>query len=156
MNRRLLTSFVVFAAVLVILTVPVAAADPLSPASQLAPDPVIIRGRLDNGLRYALMTNSQPQDGVSLLLQVQAGSLEENDTQRGLARYLEHMAFCGTTNYPPGQLGPKFKQLGLRFSVLPYAIPGFDESVYKLDLPDARPETIATGLGILADWAGGN
>jgi zinc protease len=155
MNRRLLTSFVVFAAVLVILTVPVAAADPLSPASQLAPDPVIIRGRLDNGLRYALMTNSQPQDGVSLLLQVQAGSLEENDTQRGLARYLEHMAFCGTTNYPPGQLGPKFKQLGLRFSVLPYAIPGFDESVYKLDLPDARPETIATGLGILADWAGG-
>jgi zinc protease len=155
MKNRLRTSFVAFAAILVSLTVRVAAADPPLPASQLAVDPAVIWGRLDNGLRYALMTNSQPKETVSLLFQVQAGSLEESDSQRGLARYLEHMAFCGTSNYPPGQLGPKLKQLGLRFSVLPYAIPGFDESVYKLDLPDARPETIATGLGILADWAGG-
>ncbi|MGB7748024.1 MAG: insulinase family protein [Verrucomicrobiia bacterium] len=151
MNNRPQTSFVAFAAVLVSLT----AADTSSLASPLAADPAIIRGRLDNGLRYVLMTNLQPKETVSLLFQVQAGSLEESDSQRGLARYLEHMAFCGTTNYPPGQLGPKLKQLGLRFSVLPYAIPGFDESVYKLDLPDAKPETIATGLGILADWAGG-
>ena len=100
------------------------------------------------------MTNSQSKNTVSLLLQVQAGSLEENDSQRGLARYLEHMAFCGTSNYPPGQLGLKFKQLGLTFSVLPYTVPGFDESIYKLDFPDAKPETIDTGLGILADWAG--
>jgi zinc protease len=116
---------------------------------------MIIRGRLDNGLRYALMTNSQPKNTVSILLQVQAGSLEENDSQRGLARYLEHMAFYSTSNYPPGQLGLKFKQLGLMFSVIPYTVPGFDESIYKLDLPDAKPETIATGLGIMADWAGG-
>ena len=155
MNHRLRTTFVAFAVGLVSLTVQVAAAGPTASASQLAADPAIIRGKLDNGLRYALMTNSQPKNTVSLLLQAQAGSLEENDSQRGLARYLEHMAFCGTSNYPPGQLGQKFQLLGLKFSVLPYTIPGFDESVYKLDLPDAKPETIAIGLGILADWAGG-
>jgi len=123
-------------------------------SDNLKPDPTVLFGRLGNGLRYCLMHNSQPKDKVTLRLQVQNGSLEENDDQRGLAHYLEHMAFDGTAHFPPGKLVELLQSLGLAFGAHTNAHTSFDETVYKLDMPDTRPETIATGFKVMSDWAG--
>lgn len=125
------------------------------PAPALAPDPTVVWGHLDNGLRYALMHSEQPKDKVTIRLRVACGSLQEAEAQRGLAHYLEHLAFNGTTNYPPGTLVTRLQHLGLAFGAHTNAHTSFEETVYKLDLPDAKPETIATGLGVMSDWAGG-
>lgn len=124
-------------------------------AADLTPDPAVTWGAFENGMRYGVMANHQPKDKVTIRLQVQCGSLQESDPQRGLAHFLEHMAFNGTTNYPPGTLVERLQHLGLAFGAHTNAHTSFDETVYKLDLPDAAPATIATGLGVMADWAGG-
>ena len=123
--------------------------------SDLAPDPAVTWGRLANGLRWAAMTNQQPRDKISIRLQVQSGSLLETDDQRGLAHYLEHLAFNGTTHYPPGELNKRLQPLGIAFGTHSNAHTSFDETVYKLDLPDAKPATLALGLEVIADFAGG-
>ena len=123
--------------------------------SDLAPDPAVTWGRLANGLRWAAMTNQQPRDKISIRLQVQSGSLLETDDQRGLAHYLEHLAFNGTTHYPPGELNKRLQPLGIAFGTHSNAHTSFDETVYKLDLPDAKPVTLALGLEVIADFAGG-
>ncbi len=124
-------------------------------AAELTPDPTVVQGTLPNGLRYALRHNEQPRDKVTLRLQVQCGSLQEDEVQRGLAHYLEHLAFNGTTHFPPGTLVERLQHLGLAFGAHTNAHTSFEETVYKLDLPDAKPETIDTGLTVMADWAGG-
>ncbi|HYE07895.1 MAG TPA: insulinase family protein [Planctomycetota bacterium] len=123
--------------------------------SELKPDPGVVWGALDNGLRYALMRNEQPRDKVSIRLQVQSGSLQETDPQRGLAHYLEHLAFNGTENYKPGEVVTMLQAMGIAFGQHSNAHTSFDETVYKLDLPDAQAATIETGLAVMADWAGG-
>ncbi|MBA3845970.1 MAG: insulinase family protein, partial [Planctomycetes bacterium] len=123
--------------------------------SELKPDPSVVWGALDNGLRFALMHNEQPRDKVSIRLQVQSGSLQETSPQRGLAHYLEHLAFNGTDNYKPGEVVTMLQAMGIAFGQHSNAHTSFDETVYKLDLPDAQPATIATGLAVMADWAGG-
>lgn len=124
-------------------------------ATGLPRDPSVVWGRLDNGVRYALMPNDQPKDKVSLRLLVTAGSLVEDDVQLGLAHYLEHLAFNGTTHYPPGTLVTQLQALGMSFGADTNAHTSFDETVYKLDLPDGKPATITTGLRVLSDYAGG-
>ncbi len=124
-------------------------------ASGLPRDGAVVWGKLDNGVRYALMPNDQPKDKVSLRLLVTAGSLVEDDVQLGLAHYLEHLAFNGTTHYPPGTLVAQLQALGMSFGADTNAHTSFDETVYKLDLPDGKPATIATGLRVLSDYAGG-
>lgn len=123
--------------------------------SALPVDPAVTWGRLANGLRYAVMRNQQPRGKISLRLQVQNGSLQESDAQRGLAHFLEHMAFNGTTRYPAGKLIEVLQAMGIAFGAHSNAHTSFDETVYKLDLPDTKPETLATGLEVLADWGGG-
>jgi zinc protease len=122
--------------------------------SELKPDPTVRYGKLDNGLRYCLMVNNLPKDKVSLRMQVENGSLAESDPQRGLAHYLEHMAFNGSTHFPPGKLVELLQGMGLQFGAHTNAHTSFDETVYKLDLPDTKPETISTGLQVMADWGG--
>lgn len=124
-------------------------------ATGLPRDGSVVWGRLDNGVRYGLMPNEQPKDKVSLRLLVTAGSLVEDDVQLGLAHYLEHLAFNGTTHYPPGTLVTQLQALGMSFGADTNAHTSFDETVYKLDLPDGKPATIATGLRVLSDYAGG-
>src|SRR5687767_12998062 len=70
----------------------------------LANDPAVVWGRLGNGLRYAVLPGGAPPGRVSLRLLVEAGSLMEDEDQRGLAHFVEHMAFEGSVNLPPGEL----------------------------------------------------
>lgn len=123
--------------------------------STLAPDPAVRWGRLANGVRWAALENHQPKDRLSVRLRIAAGSLQERDEQHGLAHFLEHMAFSGTTKYPPGKLNETLQPLGIAFGNDSNAHTSFDETVYKLDLPDAKPGTLALALGVLADQGGG-
>ena len=139
---------------LALLAVAAVAADAPRPGAALPVDPAITWGRLPNGLRYALMPNQQPRDKASIRLLVTSGSLLESDPQRGLAHFLEHMAFNGTAHYPPGTLVNQLQALGMSFGADTNAHTSFDETVYKLDLPDTKPATIKTGLTVMADYAG--
>ncbi len=124
-------------------------------SSDLKPDPALIFGTLQNGVRYVIMPNHEPKKRVALHLNVQAGSLNETEEQRGLAHYLEHMLFNGTTHYPPGTLVEYFQSIGMSFGSDNNAHTSYDETVYKLMLPDGERKTLNKGLQLLADYAGG-
>jgi zinc protease len=123
--------------------------------SDLRPDPSLVFGRLANGLQYVLMPNSEPKNRVALYLLVRAGSLNETDEQRGLAHFLEHMLFNGTTHYPPGTLIKYFQSLGMGFGGDTNAQTGFDETIYNLLLPSADAAVLTDGFKVLADYARG-
>lgn len=121
--------------------------------SDLEPDPSVVWGQLENGLRYVIMPNGEPRDRVSLRLFVRAGSLHEKDDQRGLAHFLEHMAFNGTENFGPGTLVEYFQRLGMSFGADTNAYTSFNRTVYKIELPEPSPSAIDEGLLVLRDYA---
>jgi len=121
--------------------------------SDLASDPAITHGVLPNGLRYALRANATPSDTASALLYIDAGSLDEADAERGLAHFLEHMAFNGSTLYPEGELIPALERLGLAFGADTNAYTTFDRTVYRLELPDTADETVTAALTALRETA---
>jgi zinc protease len=123
--------------------------------SDLPPDPAARFGSLPNGLRYVILPNREPKNRASLRLLVLSGSLEEAKDQRGLAHFLEHMAFNGSTHNPPGTLIEYFQRLGMSFGGDTNAYTDFDHTAYQIELPDVQPATIAKGLQVFADFAGG-
>ena len=120
-----------------------------------AGDTVSFSGALPNGLRYALQHNETPKDGVSMRLRIGAGSLQERDGEEGLAHFLEHMAFNGTTHFPGGEIPAFIQRLGMRFGAHVNAHTGFDETVYQLQIPTDNRGIIDRSLLILEDWATG-
>ena len=126
-----------------------------SESSLLIPDPSLIRGKLQNGFRYVIKQNHEPADRVALYLDVQAGSLHENDNQRGLAHFLEHMLFNGSTNFPPGSLINYFQSLGMNFGGDTNAHTTHTETVYNIILPSGSAKDLDSGFLVMADYAGG-
>src|SRR5882724_9912685 len=136
------------------------AATPAAPsrtddASDLKPDPAVRFGTLPNGLRYAVLANAEPKGRASLRLVVDAGSFEESEEQRGLAHFLEHMAFNGSTHYPPGTLVEFFQRMGMSFGGDTNAYTSFDRTQYMLELANTQESTLAEGLRVFVDYAGG-
>ena len=131
---------------------PVSAAQ--APLDQvIAMDPQVREGRLPNGVQYFVRRNGTPQGRAELRLVVNAGSVLEDDDQRGLAHFVEHMAFNGTAHFP-GQGIPSFIQsLGMRFGAHVNAATGFDETVYQLQIPSGNANVIDRSLLIMEDWA---
>ncbi|HEX2099832.1 MAG TPA: pitrilysin family protein, partial [Candidatus Synoicihabitans sp.] len=123
--------------------------------SDLRPDPAVRFGQLPNGLRYAVLANQEPRERAALRLLVEAGSLHETDTQRGLAHFLEHLAFNGSTHYPPGTLIEFFQRMGMDFGGDTNAFTSFDRTVYMIDLPDTKPATLAEGFQVIHDYTTG-
>lgn len=124
--------------------------------SNLPPDPSVTWGELDNGLHYAIMPNQEPPSKVSLRLLVNAGSLMESESQRGLAHFLEHMSFKGGKNFPNQQaLNEYFQHIGMAFGADTNAHTGFDQTVYKLELPNNTNDYLNDGLRVLRDFADG-
>jgi zinc protease len=123
--------------------------------SDLAPDPAITFGRLANGFSYVLMQNKRPENRVSVHLYVRAGSLNELETQRGIAHFLEHMLFNGSTHFPPGELVRYFQSIGMQFGNDANAHTGFDETVYDIILPAGDEENLKKGLLVMRDYAMG-
>ncbi|MBA3881223.1 MAG: insulinase family protein [Chthoniobacterales bacterium] len=123
--------------------------------SDLKPDPAAHFGKLKNGLRYVILPNHEPKGRASLRLLVLAGSLQESEEQRGLAHFLEHMAFNGSRHYPPGTLVEFFQRMGMSFGGDTNANTGFERTVYLLELPRADDATLAEGLRVFSDYADG-
>ena len=123
--------------------------------SDLSPDPALHFGALPNGVRYVIMPNREPHERVSLRLLVLCGSIDEADDQRGLAHYLEHMAFNGSTHFAPDTLVKCFQRMGMRMGADANARTSFLRTLYQIDLPVHEPATVAQGLQIFSDYAGG-
>jgi zinc protease len=123
--------------------------------SDLAPDPNLVFGKLSNGFRYVLMKNNTPLDRVSMHLMVEAGSLNETDDQQGYAHFLEHLLFCGTTHFKPGELIRYFQSIGMDFGADANARTGFTSTVYDLLLPNGTRQSLEDGLKVMRDFAGG-
>jgi len=121
--------------------------------SDLKADPQVIFGQLENGVRYVIEPNHEPHDRISLRMLVLSGSLMEKNDQRGLAHYLEHMAFNGSLHHAPGTLVEYFQRLGMSFGGDTNAYTTFDRTVYKIELPDTKPTTIKEGLEVFSDMA---
>ena len=98
-------------------------------------DPAIRTGTLPNGLTFFIRQNGRPEKRVMLRLAVKAGSIDEDDDQRGLAHMIEHMAFNGSTHFKPGELVSYLESIGARFGPHVNAYTSFDETVYMLDVP---------------------
>jgi len=116
-------------------------------------DPNVRMIRLPNGLGCWIRHNERPPDRVGIWLHVGSGSINEEDTERGLAHFLEHMAFRGSENFPPGTLIKYFESIGLTFGHHQNAFTGFDQTTYVLTLPDTEEGTIRKGLLCMSDFA---
>ena len=134
---------------------PAAAAAPQTAALSAAipDDPQITTGRFANGLRYYIRTNKKPEKRAELRLVVNAGSILEDQDQRGLAHFVEHMAFNGTKNFPKQEIVQFLESLGMRFGPSVNAFTSFDETVYMLQVPTDKPDVLDKAFLILEDWA---
>lgn len=129
---------------------------PPGPASPTIPLwPAIKRGVLANGLTYYVLPHAEPQDRVYLWLAVDAGAVQEDDDQRGLAHFVEHMGFNGTTRFPKSAIVDFVEKTGMDFGAHLNAYTSFDETVYQLEVPTDDPALVRTGLDVLYDWASG-
>jgi zinc protease len=125
-----------------------------APLGQTVPvDPLITVGTLRNGLRYYVRRNTQPQHRAELRLVVNAGSVLEDDDQRGLAHFVEHMSFNGTLHFPQQAVAAFMQSLGMRFGAHVNAHTSFDETVYELQVPTDNPTVMDRSLLIMEDWA---
>ncbi|MHC4960102.1 MAG: M16 family metallopeptidase [Planctomycetota bacterium] len=116
-------------------------------------DPAIKTGKLDNGLTFWIRPHKTPPDRVGMMLHIGSGSLNEDDDQRGLAHFLEHMAFNGSANFPPGEMVKYFESLGMQFGQHQNAFTSFNQTTYMMHLPNSKPETIDKVLVFLVDVA---
>jgi zinc protease len=123
--------------------------------SDIPADPRIRFGALENGMRFAWMRNSEPKFRSYLRLHVDVGSLAEKEDERGMAHFLEHMAFNGTRHWPDTSLIEWFQRHGMAFGADTNAHTGFSETVYEIDLPTSDADSLAEGLAVLRDFADG-
>jgi zinc protease len=137
------------------LILPLSANPVAGEGSDLKPDPKALFGSMDNGFNYVIYPNAEPPGKFSVRLHIAAGSLMEDDDQRGLAHFLEHMVFNGTKNFTPAELIPKMQRLGIQFGAHANAYTSFDETVYMLDLPNMDEETVNLAFTVMRDFADG-
>ncbi len=123
------------------------------PEQDIALDPSVLQGELDNGLAWYVQENGLPADRAELRLVVRAGSVLEEENQRGLAHFLEHMAFNGTEKYPRNELVDYLQSLGMEFGPEINASTSFDQTVYKLTVNTAAEGELEEGLSVLEEWA---
>ena len=122
-------------------------------AQTLSFDSSVEVGKLENGLSYYIAENTNPESRVYVRLVVNAGSMNEDDDQRGVAHIVEHMAFNGTEHYPGNDVIKVLEEAGMKFGVDINAFTDFENTVYTLNLPSNDPETLELVMDILSDWA---
>ena len=127
-------------------------ADPAYPYTRPNPDAEI--GKLANGLTYGVMRRAGTRQ-VSIILYVGAGSMDETDSERGVAHFLEHMAFNGSKNFPPGTVMKDFADIGVSIGRDQDAETSFDNTTYSLDISEITPERLDLGFSWLRDVADG-
>ncbi|MCC8426884.1 pitrilysin family protein [Mucilaginibacter sp. UR6-11] len=131
----------------------VVAANVLAQEKPLPLDPAVRMGKLPNGFTYYIRHNEEPKNRVVFYLANKVGSILETDEQQGLAHFMEHMSFNGTTHFPKNELVNYLQKSGVRFGADLNAYTSFDETVYQLPLPTDKPEILQNGIQIMRDWA---
>lgn len=137
-----------------------AAVASLADAAPALNDPLPINpnvkvAKLDNGLTYYIQKNAKPAQRVELRLVVNAGSVLEDEDQRGMAHFVEHMGFNGSTHFKKHELVSYLQSIGVRFGADLNASTGFDQTIYMLPVPTDKPGNLDKGFQVLEDWAGG-
>ena len=117
--------------------------------------PQVKVGKLPNGLTYYIQKNTRPERKLELRLVVKAGSILEDEDQQGLAHFVEHMAFNGSTHFQKHELVDYLQSIGVKFGADLNAYTSFDETVYVLPIPLDRPENLGKAFQVLEDWAHG-
>ncbi|AOS44117.1 Peptidase M16 inactive domain protein [Lacunisphaera limnophila] len=117
-------------------------------------DPRVVWGRLDNGLRYALLPHAGAPQRVNMKLIVLAGSVDESDAELGLAHFTEHMAFHGSAEMDALQMLAFFRRLGAEYGSDVNAYTTFDSTTYSLDFRENDPRFLADGLRFFRGVAG--
>src|SRR5512140_503961 len=134
-------------------------AAPTAPAAALTTplpvDPKVRIGTLPNGIHYYIRKNLKPEKRAELRLVVNAGSILETNDQLGLAHFVEHTAFNGTTHFAKNDLVKYLQSIGVRFGADLNAYTGFDETVYILPIPTDTAALVEQAFTILEDWAHG-
>ena len=119
-------------------------------------DPSVRTGKLPNGLTYYVKQNNWPEHRVNFYIAQRVGSLQEEESQRGLAHFLEHMAFNGTEHYPGNGVIDYTRSLGVEFGRDLNAYTSVDQTVYNInDVPSNRVSALDSCLLILKDWSNG-
>lgn len=117
-------------------------------------DPKVRTGKLENGLTYYLRHNNLPEDRADFYIAQKVGSMQEEDSQAGLAHFLEHMAFNGTTNFPGKSMLNYLQNNGIKFGTNINAYTSFDETVYYIsNIPTTNANLVDSTLLVLHDWA---
>lgn len=116
-------------------------------------DPAATVGTLSNGMRYYIRENHKPEKRAELRLVVNAGSVLEDEDQRGLAHMVEHMAFRGTKKFAGNQISSYLESVGMRYGPDINAFTSFDETVYMITIPTDTAAIVDKGFQILSEWA---
>jgi len=149
-------------ALLLLLPAPLAARENTPPrddtswafeASDIPLDPDYRFGRLANGMRYVVRHNATPAGTGVVRMLVEAGSLDESDSEQGYAHFVEHMAFNGSKRVPEGEMIPLLERDGLAFGADTNASTSFDRTIYKLDLPRSDSTLLDTALMLMRQTA---
>lgn len=112
----------------------------------------LISGKLENGIHYYIYKNNKPENKAMLNLVVKTGSLMEEDNEQGIAHFMEHMAFNGTTKFEKNEMIKYLQSIGLSFGGDLNAYTSFDRTVYKLLVP-TTPKELEDGIEVLREWA---
>ena len=127
---------------------------PAAATAALPADPAVRSGVLANGMHYQILRNTTPKGQAALRLRIGSGSLEESEAQQGLAHFLEHMAFKGSTHVPANEMVKILQRKGLAFGPDTNAFTAWTQTVYMLDLPETDKDTLDTGLMLMRETAG--
>jgi len=154
MSKKIIKTLIIAALLLLFSALNVTALD-FSIDTGIPVDPAIEKGIFPNGLTYYIRENKKPENRIYIRLVVNTGSVMEDDDQQGLAHFQEHMAFNGTENFPGNSLIDFLEKEGVRFGADLNAFTGFDKTVYMLELPADKSDTVELGFQVLSDWASG-
>jgi zinc protease len=113
------------------------------------------KGTLPSGLTYFVLAHQKPEHRAQMWLAVNAGSVLEDDDQRGLAHFVEHMGFKGTRRFPKQALVDFLEKSGVSFGADLNANTSFDQTVYMLQVPTDQPPLVSRAIDILRDWSDG-
>lgn len=122
---------------------------------QLPLDTAVVFGKLENGLTYYIRHNEEPRERAYFYIAQRVGSVQEEEAQRGLAHFLEHMCFNGTTHFPGNSIVKYCESIGVKFGNNLNAYTSTDETVYNIDDVPVNDNNIDSCLLILRDWSDG-
>ena len=146
--KKLLTTCIALAAFIGV------TAQGLAPQQPMPEDPAVRKGRLDNGMSYYIRHNEKPKQQADFYILHNVGAIQEEESQQGLAHFLEHMAFNGTKNLPGKQLIEYLETVGVKFGANLNAATSWDYTQYNISaVPTTRQGIIDSAMLILHDWS---